>query len=315
MKLTNINKVIEKYNQNFKKANNAVPKEDYNELLTAYNDLSDRLSAFLIATGKVPLFPPSLGNYVSEIKTISTSSYSFEIEQSVDNALDIDWGDGNTENTSGKGVDTFITLTHNYSTAGEYTITITNKTNDGSEVTIESLPVDTTSTAAFNGIHVGYGIDSDLSSGETGTITKLYVNNADHQVGTDEGGCILMKTKSLQELYIGDDTTTSCGLISGDCTALTKATFGSAVTQICYYDSNMFDNCSNLTEIHFKGTIPPSWNNYSAEYETNLFFSADHNTGEEKIPTGFTIYVPTASVNAYKAKDCFSKYADYIVGE
>jgi hypothetical protein len=315
MKLVNIEKVIQKYNQNFKKVNDAVPKEDYNELLTAYNDLSDRLSAFLIATGKVPLFTPSLGNYVSEIKTISTSSYSFEIEQYTDDALDIDWGDGNTENTSGKDTDTLITLTHDYSTAGEYTITITNKTNDGSEAAIESLPVDKTSTAAFNGIHVSYGIDSDLEYGETGTITKLYVNNADHKVGTDEGGCILMNTKSLQELYIGDDTTTSCGLISNDCTALEKATFGSAVTQICYYDSGMFGSCSNLTEIHFKGTVPPSWSNYDAESETNLFFDEDYDSKEEKIPTGFTIYVPAASVNAYKAKDCFSKYADYIVGE
>lgn len=317
MKLTNINEVIKKYNQNFKKANDTISKEDYNELLIAYNDLSDRLSTFLISTGKVPLFPPSLGNYVSEIKTTdNTDSYLINLDQKTANSMEINWGDGTIEQS---GTETHnIDMYHSYATAGSYIITLTNKTEDGSQIYINVITTESTEYAAFNGVKLRT-IDSNLDYGINQTLTKLYANNADARIGETEGGAIITAYPSsnpslFEELIIGNDTATVGGLVQNSET-LQKVTIGSGCTQIGYDTTSIFSHCTNPNiEVHFLSTTPPSWNQYYEGNINELFFDAD-DTNIENIPENFKIYVPTASVNAYKAKDCFSKYADYIVGE
>ena len=76
------------------------------------------------------------------------------------------------------------------------------------------------------------------------------------------------------------------------CTSLTDATIGSGVTKISYY---AFQNCSSLTSITILATKPPMLN-------------ADAFKNTNNCP----IYVPAASVDAYKTATNWSKYASRI---
>ena len=80
------------------------------------------------------------------------------------------------------------------------------------------------------------------------------------------------------------------------CTTLTKVTIPSSTTVI---RAAAFSNCSNLASIYCQPTTPP--------------------TGAERMfagnATDCKIYVPTDSVDAYKAAQYWSDYADAIVAE
>ncbi len=78
------------------------------------------------------------------------------------------------------------------------------------------------------------------------------------------------------------------------CWNLTSVTIGKGVTSIGY---EAFYGCSNLTEVYCKPTTPPMGN-------YDMF---EHNASMQ-------IYVPTESVEAYKAADGWRSYAYYIVG-
>ena len=80
-----------------------------------------------------------------------------------------------------------------------------------------------------------------------------------------------------------------------DCDALTSVTIPDSVTTIGSY---AFYNCDALKEVYCKPTTPPSLGNSSV---------FDNNSSDRKI------YVPTASVDAYKAASRWSEYADAIV--
>ena len=79
-----------------------------------------------------------------------------------------------------------------------------------------------------------------------------------------------------------------------DCSALTSVTIPDSVTSIGYY---AFRNCDALKEVYCKPTTPPSLGG------SNVF---DYNA------SGRRIYVPTASVDAYKAKQYWKEYASAI---
>lgn len=77
------------------------------------------------------------------------------------------------------------------------------------------------------------------------------------------------------------------------CTGLTSVYIGNGVTSI----SNLaFYNSSNLTSVTIEATTPPSLG-------TNVFLNTNAN---------LVIYVPSESVNAYKAATNWSTYADRI---
>ena len=79
------------------------------------------------------------------------------------------------------------------------------------------------------------------------------------------------------------------------CSALTSVTIPDSVTT---FGENAFRNCSALKEVYCKPTTPPSLDGSSV---------FDNNSSDRKI------YVPTASVDAYKAADGWKEYADAIV--
>lgn len=81
-----------------------------------------------------------------------------------------------------------------------------------------------------------------------------------------------------------------------NCFSLTEVTIPNSVTLI---KTNAFYGCSSLTTIYCEATTPPT-------LEGTYVF--DDNADGRKI------YVPTGSVDAYKAAQYWSEYADAIVG-
>lgn len=78
-----------------------------------------------------------------------------------------------------------------------------------------------------------------------------------------------------------------------NCDAMTSINIPSTVTQIGHY---AFENCTALTSITCLATTPPDIENSTLYY----------------VPSDCAIYVPSASVNAYKAAANWSSRANYI---
>ena len=100
---------------------------------------------------------------------------------------------------------------------------------------------------------------------------------------------------SLTSVTIGNSVTEIRGWAFYFCISLTSVTIGNGVTEI-WHDA--FYVCSSLTSVYCKPTTPPAGG-------SNMFTSN---------ASGLKIYVPRASVNAYKSASYWSDYSSYIVG-
>ena len=128
---------------------------------------------------------------------------------------------------------------------------------------------------------------------------------------------------SLATVTIGDSVTTIGNNAFSDCSSLTNLTIPNSVTTIGNF---AFDDCSSLTSVtipdsvttignwafywcrrlisvYCKPTTPPV-----ASIEEDSWWAFYSNASDRKI------YVPTASVEAYKSASGWSDYADCIVG-
>ncbi len=100
---------------------------------------------------------------------------------------------------------------------------------------------------------------------------------------------------SLTSITIPDSVTEIGSWAFGGCSSLTSVTIPDSVTSI----GNMaFQYCTSLKEVYCKPTTPPTIGYY-------MFIGN---------ASGRKIYVPAASVDAYKAAKYWSDYADAIVG-
>ena len=103
------------------------------------------------------------------------------------------------------------------------------------------------------------------------------------------------------KLYLANITipegVTSIGEHAFHCSSLTSITFPQSVTSI---EKGAFLHCEPLNEIYCKCTTPP--------FGGPEMFVRYADLSERKI------YVPTESVDAYKAAEYWCEYADYIVG-
>ena len=88
-------------------------------------------------------------------------------------------------------------------------------------------------------------------------------------------------------------------IFSGCCGLRTSLTLPASMTII---GSSCFSGCRSITEWHFLATTPPTLNNANA-------FGSMNDYGGKKI------YVPAASLDAYKTATNWSTYASYMVGE
>ena len=109
------------------------------------------------------------------------------------------------------------------------------------------------------------------------------------------GAKLYLNGSELTDIIIPSDITKIKSFAFDGCTSLASVTIPDSVTSIGTW---AFANCTSLTSVYCKPTTPPTF-------------------GSRALPTNnasLTIYVPTDSVDAYKAKDGWKDYADYIEG-
>ena len=114
------------------------------------------------------------------------------------------------------------------------------------------------------------------------------------------GEWALCDCDSLTSIAIPNSVTSIGGWAFGDCFSLTSVTIGNSVTSIGDW---AFGYCSSLTSVYCKPTTPPTGDYYMFSY---------YDSGYK--PIGCKIYVPTASVEAYKSASYWSDYASDIEG-
>ncbi|MBR2866353.1 MAG: leucine-rich repeat protein [Alistipes sp.] len=112
---------------------------------------------------------------------------------------------------------------------------------------------------------------------------------------TKIGDSAFLYCTSLTSVTIPDSVTEIGGYAFNGCDSLTSVTIPDSVTSI---GKQAFYHCDSLVSVYCKATTPPAGGLY--------MFSS--NASERKI------YVPTASVEAYKSAEYWSDYADYIEG-
>ena len=100
----------------------------------------------------------------------------------------------------------------------------------------------------------------------------------------------------LEEVSIGNGVTAIGNGCFGTCSSLISLTIPASVTSI---GASMFSNDYALSELHLKGTTPPTIG--------SLTFST--------APADIAIYVPAEAVDTYKAAQYWSARADYIQAE
>ena len=101
----------------------------------------------------------------------------------------------------------------------------------------------------------------------------------------------------VSEYIIPDGVKTIAESAFNDRPQLRKITIPASVTRI---EDSAFYRCYNLSEVHCKAATPPSLTG-TLHFEENA--------------SGRKIYVPTASLDAYKSAKNWSTYADAIVAE
>ena len=112
---------------------------------------------------------------------------------------------------------------------------------------------------------------------------------------TEIGDSVFNYCVSLTSVTIPDSVTSIGEYAFEGCYSLTSVTIPDSVTSIgCW----AFHDCENLTSIYCKPTTPPTGAGAMFIYYIS----------------GRKIYVPTASVNAYKTAEYWNEYASEIVG-
>ena len=128
-------------------------------------------------------------------------------------------------------------------------------------------------------------------------LTAFYgkYTSSDNRCLIIDGRIIAFARSGLTEYVISNDVTSIGKYTFFDCSDLTKITIPDSVTSI---ETEAFSYCKSMKSIYCKPTTPPT-------LSSNVF---------QRVSTSANIYVPTASVNAYKSAEIWSDYASMIVG-
>jgi len=123
------------------------------------------------------------------------------------------------------------------------------------------------------------------------SLTSVTIGNSVTSIGSEA----FEDCTSLTSINIPDSVISIGSYAFYGCSSLTRITIPDSVTSIGGY---AFKSCTSLKEVYCKPTTPPAGGNA-------MFYN---NATDRKI------YVPTASVDAYKVATYWSDYASYIVG-
>lgn len=159
---------------------------------------------------------------------------------------------------------------------------------------VEQPSVTTGYTFSSTGTHkVKYKPNSSWNAGQTfaGVVSLTSVTIPSGVTGIDTSafvGCTGLTSVTIP------DTVTNIGLFSfSGCSSLTSVSIGSGVTA---FSSSAFERCRALASFTVEATTPPTLGSSAFNYTNNTFI----------------IYVPSASVNAYKTASGWSTYASRI---
>lgn len=228
--------------------------------------------------------------------------------------MTIDWGDGTTSTSTNSGNQN---INHVYASAGDYVITVDNSYGGtwqiGHGTSTTAILADGNYSKALTMVYFGNNL-SNLVIGSIGYNYKSlrYISTGNYFSNFGNAGLIaclyealiLPKTclsadsnaqsnSSLRVIVHGYGNTTTFKSLYA-CSALRKIIFPSTITSI---SANCFANCFYMNYYIFLSPTPPTLAN------VNAF------TG---INTICKIYVPDASVDAYKAATNWVTYANYI---
>ena len=123
------------------------------------------------------------------------------------------------------------------------------------------------------------------------SLTSITIPDSVTSIGYDA----FYDCSSLTSITIPDSVTKIAGSAFYNCSSLTSITIPDSVTEI---GEKAFWGCSSLKSVYCQPTTPPTGDSY-------MFYNN---------ASGRKIYVPTASVDAYKAAYSWKDYADDIVG-
>ena len=126
--------------------------------------------------------------------------------------------------------------------------------------------------------------------GSCGALTSVTIPDSVTKIGS----YAFDSCSALISVTIPDSVTTIGDYAFAFCDALTSVTIPDSVTKI---GQQALDDCTSLKEVYCKPITPPSLGN-SSVFDSNA--------------SGRKIYVPTASVDAYKAATYWSEYASAI---
>ena len=150
----------------------------------------------------------------------------------------------------------------------------------------------------FSSVHVNHPLTGD---------TNLYLNNElvvdliiPEEI-TSIRNFALSKCKSLRSVTIHDKVTEIGDRAFYYCNNITSVVIGKRVSAI---GGCAFEGCLSLKEVYSKSTTPPVGG-------SNMF---SYFVDGESFAIGCKIYVPTASVEAYKSASYWSDYASDIEG-
>lgn len=241
------------------------------------------------------------------------------IQQSVDNGVTIDWGDGSDPETlPGTGN---VNTTHTYQQAGDYVISL--DPADGCELGLGHGLLNTcvmgnsniSGDVYFNSLKRVVIGDRGITSignrafNDCSSLVSVSITNGLTSIGVNAfDGCASLQSIGIPEgvTEIGMSAFSYCdslGLISipegvssiadstfSYCRSLASILIPESVTSI---KSRAFKSCSSMKEYHFLSTAPP-------ELSTTAF---------DGIPSDCVIYVPAGSLEAYQTATNWSTYA------